>query len=112
MSEAKERAVKGEHLMRTTESEVEYYPDHEPRTESPTFRHTKQAGHKAGLRCAISGQPDPEYHHLWIEWADADAVSWDVVRGIAIGEITELPILDPITDQPTGETYPASMSAV
>lgn len=51
-------AVAGEHLVHVTDVEFEYYPDHaEPRTESPTFRHTKAEGHKAGLRCAISGQP-------------------------------------------------------
>jgi hypothetical protein len=105
--------IAGEHAVRVTDVEIEYYPDHaEPRSESSTFRHTKQLGHKAGLRCAISGQPSPEYHHLFCEWADAEAVDWTIVRAIAIGEITEIPVLDPVTDQPTGETFPAEESLI
>lgn len=104
--------VPHEHLVRATDVEIEYYPDHPPRTESATFRHTKAMGHKASLRCAISGQPNPEYHHLWCEWADADAVDWVTVKAIAVGEITEIPVLDPTTDQPTGETFPAEQSAI
>jgi hypothetical protein len=104
--------VKGEHLVKLTAVEEEYYPDHPPRAESATFRHTKAAGHKAGLRCAVSGQKNPEYHHLWCEWADADAVDWTVVKAIATGEITEIPVLDPYTDQPTGETFPAEQSLI
>jgi hypothetical protein len=101
-----------EHLVKVTDVEMEYYPDHPPRTESATFRHTKAAGHKVGLRCAISGQPNPEYHHIWCEEADMAAVDWVAVKAIATGEITEIPVLDPITDQPTGETFPAEQSAV
>ncbi|HEY1998792.1 hypothetical protein [Paraburkholderia sp.] len=101
-----------EHLVKVTDVELEYYPDHAPRAESATFRHTKTAGHKAGLRCAISGQPNPEYHHVFCEWADADAVDWVSVKAIAIGEITEVPVLDTITDQPTGETFPVEQSMV
>jgi hypothetical protein len=104
--------ITGEHAVRVTDVEVEYYPDHPPRTESSTFRHTKAEGHKAGLRCAVSGQPSPEYHHLMCEWADADAIDWTIVRAIAIGEITEIPVLDPLTDQPTDETFPAEQSLV
>jgi hypothetical protein len=105
-------AIPHEHLVKETIVEAEYYPDHEPRGESPTFRHTKAEGHKAGLRCAISGQPHPEYHHMFCEWADADAVDWTIVKAIALGEITEIPVLDLITDQPTGETFPAEQSAI
>jgi hypothetical protein len=108
----KPSAIPGEHLVTETIVETEYYPDHAPRTESATFRHTKSAGHKAGLRCAISGQPNPEYHHVFCEWADADAVDWVVVKAIATGEITEVPVLDLITDQPTGETFPVEQSAI
>lgn len=106
-------AVPHEHLAKATEVEVEYYPDHAaPRGESSTFRHTKAEGHKDGLRCAISGQPHPEYHHVFCEWADSDAVDWVTVKGVATGEITELPVLDPHTDQPTGETFPAVQSVL
>lgn len=104
--------VPHEHLVKVTDVEVEYYPDHVPRTASSTFRHTEAAGKKAGLRCAVSGQPSPEYHHLWVEWADADAIDWTIVKAIALGEITEVPVLDLITDQPTGETFPVEQSAV
>lgn len=97
-----------EHLVKSTIVESEYYPDHSaPRTESSTFRHTKAAGHKAGMRCAISGQPaGVEYHHVFCEWADADAVCWKTVKGIATGEITELPVLGLDTDLPTTEMAP------
>ncbi|WP_238563710.1 MULTISPECIES: hypothetical protein [Ralstonia] len=105
-------APHGEHLVTETIVEAEYYPDHAQRTESATFRHTKTEGHKAGLVCAISGQPDPEYHHLFCEWADSDAVDWERVRGVALGEVTDLPVLDPHTDQPTGKTFPAEQSLV
>lgn len=104
--------IAGEHAVRMTDVEVEYYPDHPPRTESATFRRTKVEGHKAGLRCAVSGQPAPEFHHLMCEWADADAIDWTIVRAIAIGEITEIPVLDPLTDQPTDETFPAEQSLI
>lgn len=100
-----------EHLAKSSEVEVEYYPDHAaPRGESATFRHTKTAGHKADLVCAVSGQPHPEYHHVFVEWAFADAIDWATVKGVATGKIIELPVLDPVTDQPTGETFPAEQS--
>ena len=105
-------AVPHEHLVKETVVEVEYYPDHPPRTESSTFRHTKAEGHKAGLRCAISGRPNPEYHHVFCEEADMAAVDWVAVKAIATGEITEIPVLDDLTDQPTGETFPVEQSAV
>ncbi|MEI1276596.1 hypothetical protein V8G45_27485 [Klebsiella pneumoniae] len=105
--------IAGEHAVRVTDVEIEYYPDHaEPRTESATFRHTKKEGHAAGLRCSISGQPAPEYHHLFCEWADSDAVDWVAVRGIALGEIKEIPVLDPATDRPTKELYPVEESFI
>ncbi|MDN7413511.1 hypothetical protein QZM42_33840 [Burkholderia vietnamiensis] len=105
--------IAGEHAVRVTDVEIEYYPDHaKPRTESATFRRTKKEGHAAGLRCAISGQPAPEYHHLFCEWADSDAIDWATVRGIALGEIKEIPVLDPETDQPTKELYPAEESFI
>jgi len=74
-----------------------HYPDHGPRGESATFRHTKAAGHKARLRCLVTGQPGPEYHHLRIEWTRADAVNWTMAKTIALGEITEVPVFDPIS---------------
>lgn len=112
MSVEKAPVIPGEHFVKATEIEGEYYPDHVQRTASSTFRHTVAAGKKAGLRCAVSGQPNPQYHHVFCEWADADAVDWEVVKAIAIGEITEVPVLDEITDQPTGETFPAEQSMI
>lgn len=106
-------AIPHEHFVAETIVQGEYYPDHAaPRGETPTFRHTKAEGHKAGLRCAVSGQPAPEYHHLFCEWADADAVDWVIVKAIAVGEITEIPVLDLATDQPTGETFPVEQSLI
>jgi hypothetical protein len=105
-------AIHGEHVAKVTEVVIEYYPDHPPRVESATFRHTKQAGHKAGLLCAISGQPAPEYHHVMCEEADLMAVNWHMVRGIGTGEVKVLPVLDPVTDQPTDETFPVEQSLI
>jgi hypothetical protein len=101
-----------EHLVKTTDVEAEYYPDHVARAASSTFRRTEAAGKKAGLRCAVSGQPNPEFHHVWVEWADADAIDWSAVKAIALGQITEVPVLDLLTDQPTGETFAVEQSAV
>lgn len=104
--------ISGEHAAKVTEVVVTYYPDHPPRTESSTFRHTKQQGHKLGLRCSISGQPSPEYHHIFCEEADLLAVNWHMVKRIGTGEVKELPVLDPITDQPTDETFPVEQSLI
>lgn len=105
--------IPNEHLKHDTLTEQVFYPDHPPRTESPTFLHTKHAGHAAKLPCAISGHPEgTEYHHFFVEWAFADAVDWEIVKGVAIGQITRLPVLDPHTDQPTGETFPAEQSLI
>ncbi len=88
-----------------------FYPDHPPRTESPTFLETKRIGHKKGMLCAISGHSEKtEYHHFFIEWAFAPAVDWETVKGVALGEITELPVLDEHTDLPTNKTFPAEQS--
>ena len=105
--------MKNEHEKRDTISEDVFYPDHAPRTESPTFLHTKRVGHASKLPCAISGRTDKaEYHHLMLEWAFVDAVSWDTVKAIGTGELLELPVLDAHTDQPTGETFPVEQSLI
>ena len=105
--------IANEHEKADRLTEDVYYPDHPPRTESPTFLHTRSEGHKAKLPCAVSGHTDgTEYHHVFIEWAFADAVDWETVKGVALGTITELPVLDLHTDQPTGETFPANQSLV
>ncbi len=102
-----------EHEKADRLAEDVFYPDHSPRSESPTFQHTKKAGHAAKLPCSISGHVDgTEYHHVFIEWAFADAVDWATVKGVALGQITRLPVLDLHTDQPTGETYPAEQSLI
>lgn len=104
--------IHGEHVTKVTEVVLTYYPDHPPRTESSTFRATKRKGKSLGLRCAISGQPSPEYHHVFCEEADMLAVDWHTVKGVGTGEIKELPVLDPVTDQPTDETFPVEQSLV
>ena len=96
-----------EHEDKRSLSEDVFYPDHDKRTESPTFIETKRKGHALGLRCAISGTKlDTEYHHAFCEWAFASGVDWHIVQGIALGEIKELPVLDLLTDQPTEEMAP------
>lgn len=60
-----------------------------------------------------SGHTDgTEYHHVFVEWAFAEAIDWETVKGIATGRIAELPVLDLHTDQPTGETFPAWQSLI
>jgi hypothetical protein len=104
-------AIAHEHEHRDQLSEDVFYPDHPPRTESATFRHTKASGHAAKLPCAVSGHTEgTEYHHIFCEWAYSGAVDWVTVKGVATGTITQLPVLDLDTDQPTGATYPAKDS--
>ena len=99
---------KADHL-----TEDVFYPDHPPRTESATFLRTKKTGHAAKLPCAISGQVvGTEYHHLFCEWAFSGGVDWVKVKGIALGEITVLPVLDLTTDQPTEDNFDAKHSLV
>lgn len=94
-----------------TLSEDIYYPDHPPRTESPTFRATKKAGHEQQIPCVISGQTEGvEYHHVFSEWAFSKGIDWSIVKGIGTGEITQLPVLDLDTDQPTDKTFLAKDS--
>ncbi|QBJ80499.1 hypothetical protein [Aquitalea sp. USM4] len=110
--------VQKEHEMRDTVTDDVFFPNRSAdgstntaRTESHYFRETKRKGHAMGLRCAISGQKDGiQYHHLFIEWALSGAVDWVTVKGVAIGNIKELPVLDPDTGQPTDETFPAEQS--
>ncbi len=98
-------APTGEHEFKATIAEDVYYPDH-TRVTTPTFTHTKHAGKAAGDRCAISGQATGiEYHHMLCEDAFTDCIDWFTVRGVAVGEITQYPVLDPLTDLPTGEMY-------
>ena len=102
-----------EHAFKHTDVEEVMYPDHPPRTESKTFEHTKEAGHKKHTLCAISGSKTKvEYHHLFCEWALESAIDWKVVKGVGTGEIKELPVLDLETDLTTvtGETFPVEDS--
>lgn len=105
-----------EHLVKESAEFADYYPDHaEPRTESTTFRHTKAEGHRQQIPCAISGHVDgAEYHHVFCEWAYADAVDWITVKSIGTGEITRLPLLDLVTHQPlaSGETFDVKASFI
>lgn len=100
-----------EHEKKDTLKVDVFYPDHPPRTESHTFLHTKSVGHKAQIPCAISGHVEgAEYHHVFCEWAYSDAVDWVKVKAVATGDLSELPVLDLHTDQPTEKTYPAQQS--
>lgn len=102
--------VKNEHEDKRTLKEDIFYPDH-VRTESPTFRATKLAGHKANKCCMISGHTEKvEYHHSFCEYAFMLGVDWTIVKGVATGTITDLPKLDLHTDQPTSETFAAKDS--
>ena len=95
-----------EHELKATyQVDVFYINEPEPRTPSPTFEHMKRTADKAGAVCAISGQPHPQYHHVFCEYAARDQVDWHVVKGVALGSILQLPVLDPITDQPVPDQF-------
>lgn len=74
------RLPPNEHEVKETIEIDVYYPDHPPRMESAVFRKTVADGKHAGTRCCVSGDPHPEYHHVFIEWADAEAVNWVAVQ--------------------------------
>lgn len=95
----------GEHEVKSTIVDDSFADDHPPRTDSPTFTATKKTLH--GQRCCISGHTETvEQHHATLEYSLQFGVDWYKVKGIATGEVKELPILDPATDKPTGEMAP------
>lgn len=93
-----------EHAFKETDIAQVYYPDHSPRVETPTFRHTKAEGKKLGDVCAITGQRENiEYHHVFCEDAFTDAVDWQLVKDIATRKVTRIPMID----IETGESIPS-----
>lgn len=102
----------GEHELRATYSvDLFYINEPEPRTPSPTFQKMKRDADKAGTVCAISGQPNPQYHHVFCEYAARDQVDWETVKGVALGTIAQLPVLDLATDLPVpGQFFDAKAS--
>lgn len=108
-----------EHEFKASITENVFYPQHSPRVESPTFRHTKAAGKESGDVCSVSGSADGiEYHHVFCEAALTNAVDWVTVKGIGTGELTSLPERDPHTGKPrfnadgSPRTYPANRSLI
>lgn len=103
-------APANEHEFKETLTDDVFYPDH-TRVDTPTFTHTKRQGKKNGDVCAISGQSEGvEYHHVFCEDAFTDGVNWQTVKDCATGKIKELPVLDPTTNLPTGETFHVAKS--
>src|SRR5438874_9447137 len=93
--------IPNEHEVTASLREKVYYPDHAPRVETPTFRHTKANGKRAGDVCVISGATQNlEYHHVFCEDALMNAVDWHTLKGIGMGVIVSLPELDPQTFSP------------
>lgn len=93
-------APNSEHEFTETDTSDVFYPAHAPRTESATFCKTKHEGKAAGDVCAISGQSESlEYHHVFCEAAFTNAVDWPTVKGVALGTITSLPLIDPDTGE-------------
>ena len=101
-----------EHELKATYTvDLFYINEPEPRTPSATFEHMKREADKVGTVCAISGQPHPQYHHVFCEYAARDQVDWKTVKGVALGTITQLPVLDLETDEPIpGQFFPANQS--
>ena len=91
----------GEHEVKSTSVDDGFVFDH-VRTDSPTFTHMEREARKAGTLCCITGQPDPgvQYHHKYIEYSLAYMVDWHLVKKVAMGEVTEIPVLDLTTHQP------------
>lgn len=77
------------HETRRTLAEDVFYPDHEPRTESPTFRASKRVMKAAGgYVCAVCGDDQAiESHHRFFEWAFSHAIDWKWIRGVALNQV-------------------------
>jgi hypothetical protein len=105
-------APANEHELKATYAvDLFYINEPEPRKPSVVFERMKREADKAGTVCAISGQPHPQYHHIFCEYAARDEIQWDVVKGVALGTITQLPVLDLVTDQPVpGQFFEAKNS--
>ena len=72
-----------------------------------------KAGKAAKTPCCITGHTDGvEYHHFFVEWADALALKWDVVKGIALGQITQLAVVDLDTGKPTEQMVDVKWLAI
>jgi hypothetical protein len=98
-------APEGEHEVKSTMTDDGFTEDHGARSDSPTFTHTKKLLH--GSRCCITGHAEQvEQHHATLEWSLQFGVNWPLVKDIALGEVKELPVLDPLTFEPTGEMAP------
>lgn len=96
----------GEHEIKATyEVDLFYINEPEPRKPSIYFERMKRAQDAAGAVCAISGQPNPQYHHVACEYAARDEIDWSMVKGIATGEIKHMPVLDLATDQPIPDRF-------
>lgn len=104
--------IPGEHELKATYTvDLFYINEPEPRTPTIVFERTKRAADKAGTVCAITGQPNPQYHHVFCEYAARDEVDWVTVKGVATGTIAQLPVLDPDTLQPVpGQFWDAKKS--
>ncbi|MPV55838.1 hypothetical protein CFB46_12280 [Burkholderia sp. HI2761] len=81
--------VEESHETRRTLAEDVFYPDHEPRTESSTFRASKRAMKAAGgYVCAVCGDDQAvESHHRFFEWAFSHAIDWKWIRGVALNQV-------------------------
>ncbi|WP_431822223.1 hypothetical protein [Burkholderia sp. F1] len=77
--------MKSDETCRTLFEDV-FYPDHEPRTESATFRASKRAMKKeSGYVCAVCGDDQAvESHHRFFEWAFSNAIDWKWIRDVAL----------------------------
>jgi hypothetical protein len=79
--------VAGTHEQKTTIVIDVNLPDHEERTTTSKFLHTKkELLVKVGSKCWICGKTEEESgypleaHHWVIEWAFANAVDWNIVK--------------------------------
>ena len=102
----------GEHEVKSTAIDDGYVFDH-VRTDSPTFAKMERAARAAGTRCARTGVTEKvQYHHRYIEYSLAYMVDWHVVKGIAMGTIKELPVLNLTNHQATLEMVPVEVFEV
>ncbi|MFC4526401.1 hypothetical protein ISN76_12985 [Dyella halodurans] len=74
-----------EHVESRTLKDFVVDPDHDQRTESPEFRHTKKRLHDDGhMQCWVCGSLDKlQVHHLFCEYMFANVVDYDNLKAMA-----------------------------
>lgn len=73
------------HLRAMTIAFRVWYPDHEERNESSTYRATRRRmiSDNPDAACMVCGSKKHlELHHWYVEWSFSNAVDWDTMRAL------------------------------